>query len=159
MQHTLTLILISLITLSFNSYGQNKALTFKEAEIQGKSFQYLDHLYKSAVHDDVKLAVFKSVEEQAELQKAYIKLIKDLASFLKTNHFKWEKPTRCINRVYFNPNGKIDYFLYNFPQDQITPEKENEFARLLNLFIKDYKFSLTAHENFAQCSPINYSDI
>ncbi|HYK77737.1 MAG TPA: hypothetical protein VEV16_12235, partial [Daejeonella sp.] len=116
-------------------------------------------LYKSAVHSNAELAVFKSPEEQAELQKAYITLIKDLATFLKSKDFKWEKPTRCFNRIYFNPIGKIDYFLYNFPKDQIAPEKEKEFDRLLNLFVKDYKFSLKANENFAQCSPIKYTDL
>ena len=145
------------MTLFFSSYGQ-KAMTFKEAELRGKSFQHLDSLYKSAVHSNADLAVFKSSEEQAELQKSYITLIKDLATFLKSKDFKWEKPTRCFNRIYFNPTGKIDYFLYNFPKDQIEPEKEKEFDRLLNLFAKDYKFSLKADENFAQCSPIKYTD-
>jgi hypothetical protein len=146
------------MTFVFSSYGQ-KAMTFKEAELRGKSFQHLDSLYKSAVHSNTDLAVFKSSEEQAELQKSYITLIKDLATFLKSKDFKWEKPTRCFNRIYFNPAGKIDYFLYNFSKDQIAPEKEKEFERLLNLFAKDYKFSLKANENFAQCSPIKYTDL
>jgi hypothetical protein len=153
-------ILVSLcVTLFFfNSYAQ-KAFTFQEAEIRGTSYQHLDSLYKSAVHTKAELAVFKSPEEQAELQKAYISLIKDLATFLKSKDFKWEKQTRCFNRIYFSPAGTIDYFLYNFPKDEIVPEKEKEFERLLNLFAQDYKFPLKAKENFAQCSPIKYNDL
>lgn len=146
------------MTLFFSSYGQ-KAMTFKEAEVLGKSFQHLDSLYKSAVHSNADLAVFKSSGEQAELQKSYILLIKDLATFLKLKDFKWGKTTKCFNRIYFNPAGKIDYFLYNFPKDQIAPEKEKEFERLLNLFVKEYKFPLIANENFAQCSSIKYTDL
>jgi hypothetical protein len=156
MKNTLLfLILLASITISFAQV----AMTFKNAEAKGKSFRHLDSLYKSAVHIDVNLTVFKSQEEQAELQKAYVGLVKDLAAFLKSNNFKWEKPTRCFNRIYFNSNGTIDYFLYNFSADQIVPEKEKEFDRLLNLFIKNYRFSLNAKERFAQCSPIKYTDL
>lgn len=151
----LTFILLASISTSFAQV----AMTFKNAEAKGKSFRYLDSLYKSAVHKDMNLAVFKSQEERAELQKAYVGLIKDLSTFLQSNNFRWEKPTRCFNRIYFNPNGIIDYFLYNFSADQIVPEKEKEFDRLLNLFIKNYRFPLNAKERFAQCSPIKYNDI
>jgi len=121
--------------------------------------QHLDSLYKSAVHTDVKLAVFKTKEDQAKLIKAYTQLLQDLGKFLKDNHFKWEVLTRGFNRIYLNANGKIDYFLYNFAKDQLTSAKEKEFSRLLNLFVKDYQFALTAQEKFAQCSSVKYLDI
>ena len=157
MRTKLILLFLFPITLVFNSYGQ-KAMSFKKAEMQGRSFQHLDSLYKSAIHSNVNLAVFKSQEEQAELQKSYTGLFKELGAFLKLNCFEWAKPTRCFNRLYFNPKGEIDYFLYNFSENQIVPEKEKEFERLLNLFVKDYKFPLKANQNFAQCSPIKYTD-
>ncbi|MBB2147929.1 hypothetical protein [Pedobacter gandavensis] len=150
------LTLLVLMIVFFNSYGQ-KAMTFQEAEVRGRSFQHLDSLYKSAVDADPKRAVFKTPQEQAELQKSYSALIQDLGVFLKANDFNWEKPTRCFNRIYFNPGGKIDYFLFNFPKDMIAAEKEKEFQRLLNVFIKDYKFPMKAKENFAQCSPVKYN--
>lgn len=152
------LFFLCFMALFFSSYGQT-AMTFREAESKGKPFQFLDSLYKSAVHSNVDLAVFKSSDEQLEVQKSYTALIRDLAVFLKTNDFVWEKPTRCFNRIYFNPEGRIDYFLFNFAAGQITPEKEKEFGRLLNLFVVDYEFSLKANENFAQCSPIRYIDL
>ena len=73
--------------------------------------------------------VFKSEKEQLELQKAYQSLIFDLAKFLSENNFKWGKTTKCFNRIYFNENGKIDYFLFNFSEGEITNEKEKEFSR------------------------------
>jgi len=150
---------LSFFTISvINAFGQDKALTFQEAEKRGISIQHLDSIYKSAIHDDVKLAVFKSAAEQEKLKAAYNRLLQDLGSFLKANNFRWENQTRCFNRIYLNADGNIDYFLINFPKDQITTEKEKEFSRLLNLFIRDYKFALTANEKFAQCSPVKYSD-
>lgn len=147
-----------LITAAFHSFGQSKAMAFQDAEKQGILLKTLDSLYKNAVHSDGKLAVFKTAEEQANLRKAYVGFLLNLASFLKTHKFKWEKQTRCYNRIYFNATGTVDYFLYNFSREQISAEKEVEFGRLLNLFVKDYKFPLTANEGFAQCSPVKYSD-
>ena len=153
------LIFVLLLFLSlFNLYGQNKALTFQKAEEQGLSYIHLDSVYKSAVHSDTTLAVFKTPEEQENLQKAYVHFIKELATFLNENNFKWGNQTRCFNRIYFNSDGTVDHFLYNFQKDALTAQKEKEFDRLLNIFIRDHKFPLTANEKFAQCSPIKYSD-
>jgi hypothetical protein len=152
------IILLTFVIVTFQSLGQSKSMSFQNAEKQGISFEHLDSLYKSAVHSDIKLAVFKTAEEQANLQKAYVGFLQRLGSFLKSHQFKWEKQTRCYNRIYFNSTGTVDYFFYNFGREQISAEKEEEFGRLLNIFVKDHKFSLTASENFAQCSPVKYSD-
>jgi hypothetical protein len=151
-------VLIYLLSLTaFCTYGQ-KVMHFQEAEKQGKSYQSLDSLYKSAIHSDTSQAVFKSPEEQQILQKAYGDFLQDLGKFLKTNNFKWEKLTKCFNRIYINSDGTVDYFLYKFSKDQITEEKEKEFERLLNIFLKDHKFPASAKEKFAQCSPVKYND-
>ena len=157
MKSKLILSIFLWVALAINVNAQ-KVMTFRDAELQGKSYQHLDSLYKSAVHSDVKLAVFKTKVEQENLQKAYVLFIQNLAGYLKQNNFKWEKQVRCFNRIYFDKRGKVDYFLYNFPKDEIAADKEKEFVRLLGLFIKDHQFSLTAKEPFAQCSPIKYAD-
>ena len=93
------------------------------------------------------------------MQKAYIKLLQDFGMFLSDHNYKWDKSTRCFNRIYFNADGTIDYFLYNFlgkPEDQLSDERQNEFNKLLNLFIKGYRINVTARVKFAQCSPTTY---
>jgi hypothetical protein len=91
-------------------FGQHQGLTFQDAEKQGISIKHLDGIYKSAVHSDTSLAVFKTETEQEALQQGYVKLLQDLGKFLSDNNFKWEKPTRCFNRIYFSAEGTIDYF-------------------------------------------------
>jgi len=111
------------------------------------------------VHSDTSLAIFKTETEQDVLLQAYIKLLQDFGQFLSNNNFKWEKPTRCFNRIYFSSNGTTDYFLFNFLgkiEDKPTENIEKEFQRILNVFISDYKFPLTAKTKFAQCSPTTY---
>ena len=152
-------IITVLLTICLQTFGQHLGLTFQNAEKQGISIKHLDSLYKSAVHADTSLAVFKTEKEQDALQQAYVKLLQDFGKFLLENNFKWEKPTRCFNRIYFNSDGTIDYFLFNFlgkTEDKPAEIIEKEFQRLLNVFISDYKFSLTAKTKFAQCSPTTY---
>lgn len=144
--------------------AQNKAMTFNAAKAQGNAPEQLDKVYKGAIHTETIPGVFKTESEQEQLIVAYTQLLQDLASFLKKNNFTWERPTRCFNRIYINKNGTIDYFLYNFytnkekPEENLLEVKSAEFDRLLNLFVKDYRFSVTANENFAQCSPVTYRD-
>lgn len=145
-----------------SSYGQHIALTFKDAEKQDISVQHLDSIYKSAVDVDSSRAVFKTEQQQTEWINTYTKLLKDFGLFLSDNNFIWEKQTRGFNKIYFNKNGMVDYFLYSFSignvksEDQLSQEKQAEFKRLLNLFIKDYKITMTTKTNFAQCSPTVY---
>jgi hypothetical protein len=152
------LALMMLITIHL-SYGQHIALSFQDAEKQGISVKHLDSIYKNAVNSDTALAIFKTDTEQEKLQQSYTKLLKDLGNYLAKNNFKWEKKTPCFNKVYFNNDGSIDYFLYIFrgnAEDNPTEAKQKEFQRLLMLFIKDYKFSMTANRKFSQCGGASY---
>jgi len=152
---TAFLIFLGLFICSI-SFSQNRAMTFLKAEKQGISITALDSIYPSALHSDSTKAVFGN--KQQEFIQAYKKTLQDLAAFLKSNNFSWGKQTKCFNRIYFNKDGGIDYFLYNFGKDEITPEKQARFDGLLNRFIKDYRFTMKATTGFAQCSPVRYSD-
>lgn len=154
--------LLLLILLSNKMQSQTKVFSIDEAQKNGISIDKLDLEYKSAVHSDSTKAVFKTEVEQQKLQESYTKLLQDFGSFLNKNNFKWQTKTKCFQRIYFAPNGKIDYFIYNFklknvlPENLISEEKHKEFQKLLELFVKDYTFSSTASEPFAQCSPTSY---
>jgi hypothetical protein len=151
--------IIIFLSICLQTFGQHIGLTFQDAEKQGVSIKHLDSLYRSAVHGDTSLAVFKTEKEQDALQQAYVKLLQDFGKFLSENNFKWEKSTKCFNRIYFNADGTIDYFLFNFlgkAEDKPYEEIVKEFQRLLNAFISDYQFSLTSKSKFAQCSPTTF---
>ncbi len=144
-------------SISLNRFGI--AMSIDSASAKGISVEQLDLDYKSALHADSTKAVFKSEQEQAQLRKAYIQLLQDLSTFLKQHDFKWDKTTKCFQRIYFNADGKIDYFIYNFKLksvaavDLISDQHEAKFKELLSLFIKNYTFAVKAKEKFAQCSP------
>lgn len=154
------LILLTFLTTSLLTLGQQGGMTFLKAKESGLTISHLDSIYKSAVHIDTSKAVFKSEKEQELMGKAYIKLLQDFGKFLKENKFIWDKPTRCFNRIYFDTDGTIDYFIFNFlgkeADDKPSEIQQAEFERLLNEFIKDYKIDITAKIKFAQCSPTTY---
>jgi hypothetical protein len=158
-----SIIKLLLVVLLFNKmHSQSKVFSIEEAQKLGINIEKLDLEYKSAIHVDSTKAVFKTEAQQQKLQESYVKLLQDFGSYLKRNNFKWETKTKCFQRIYFAPNGKIDYFIYNFklknvlPENLISDNKQKEFQRLLELFVKEYTFSSTANEKFAQCSPTSY---
>src|SRR5688500_18288107 len=94
-----------------NSCYSQKAMTFERAREKGIRSTALDSLYKSGIHADTSLAVFKTNQE--EYITAYQQLLGNLGKFLKANNFIWEKPVKGFNRIYFDSTGKIDYFIYS----------------------------------------------
>ncbi len=146
---------IILFLLCFKSFSQPIGMSIQETQKKEIKIEELERNYKSAIATPPEESVFKS----EELQGAYSKLLEDFGKFLAKNNFKWEKKAKCFQRIYFNNDGSIDYFIFNFlgkDEDKPTIEKQAEFNRLLNLFIQDYKFALTAKVKFAQCSPTSY---
>ena len=153
MKHLLAFLALACLSItSFCQVGE----TFKEADSLGINLKHLDSIYMSGVHIDSTKAAFAGHEE--EFINAYNKMLEGLGLFLNNNNFTWGKTTRCFNRIYFKADGTIDYFLYNFKQGEIEAGKEIEFKRLLNEYIKTYKFPLKSKVNFAQCSPVIYMD-
>lgn len=138
------------------SQAQPRVLKFSEAKTEGVSYEILDKKYKSAVHSNPKLAVFKSEKEHLELLHAYAEFFQDFGKYLGAHDFRWESKTRCFNRIYMKKDGTVDYFLFDFGKNPLPDEIENKFRELLSDFLKNHKFPIGASEKFAQCSPIVY---
>lgn len=151
------ILLTAILLLPSYHYAQKIATTFQQAIKQHRlSIEELDRNYASALHADTTQAAFG--EREKEFVEAYGKLLADLSDFLKENNFFWGKTTRCFNRIYFNKDGRIDYFLFNFNPGQLSRKKEKQFERLVGLFILHYQFPMTCETRFAQCSPVKYGD-
>jgi hypothetical protein len=151
-------ILLSIVFLLFTEtlFAQKIAIQFQEAEKLGISIVKLDMLYPSALHADSTKAVFRGREK--EFYDSYFSLVKELGSYLKKHNYTWGKTTRCYNRIYINKDGSVGYFLFNFKEGMIDAAKEKEFKKHVGDFIKTYQFPLASQSNFAQCSPVVYTD-
>lgn len=147
--------ILFILAFPFISNGQKIATTFQNAtKNKGIRIEQLDNAYESALSDDSTKAVFAGQEK--EFYEGYVSMLQALGKHLTANNFKWDKTTRCFNRIYFNKDGEIDYFLFNFLPGQIEPDKEKEFEKHVSTFVQTYKFPISADKNFAQCSPVTY---
>ncbi|MCC5920112.1 MAG: hypothetical protein LAT68_11725 [Cyclobacteriaceae bacterium] len=149
------LALIILLASPVLVYGQQGAMTIQEARIAGVEMTYLDSIFISAIHTDTSQALFKTAKEWDMVAKSYRKLLRDLSKHLNKNKYYWEQPTRMYSRAYFNSDGTIAYFLYNFigktAEEKPSYEQQEAFKKLANDFIVDYKFKMKADMKFAQC--------
>ncbi len=145
------LIMIFFVETSFSQV----VVKLKEAKSNSIDIPLLDSIYMSGIHGDTSLAVFKDNPE--EYYNAWKNFHQSLGRFLASNEFYWEETTKGFNRIYFNKDGGVDYFLYNIHEDQISKEKEEQFEKLLKEFVKEHKFKLTAKVGFAQCGGAVYS--
>lgn len=145
-----------LTLVMFNLATAQIAISLEDAKSRGIEVAQLDSTYKSGIHSDASKAVF--ADQQNAYIKAYYAMIHDLSAFLNGRDFHWGGQTRCFNRIYFNSEGAIDYFIYEFSEGEISDDRKETFERLLNEFIVDYRFTLSKGVPFAQCSPVNYRD-
>ncbi len=154
-------ILFTVLFLSLSSQGQFFSLpyieTITKAGSEGITLRHLDSLYKSAVHIDSTLAVFKPGREQDSFVAAYTNFLRELGRYLRDNNFTWEQPTKCWNRIYFKGDGRVDYYLFEF-KTPISDDKLAKFKQLFRSFAATHKIGMTAGERFAQCSPVTYMD-
>jgi hypothetical protein len=150
--------LFLLFTIQFQGllFAQGTAVPFTEAAQKGIDVTKLDSAYQSALHTDTLKAVFNG--QETEFQQAYANLLKQLNNHLKTHGFVWKKTVRCFNRIYFSPEGKIDYFLFHFQADDLETGERETFTKLVNAFVRYYTFPLKGKKAFAQCSPVVYKN-
>jgi len=134
--------------------AQTKVISFAEGIANGVSMADLDIRYKSALHTDTSLAVFKTPEEQAKFIKAYQAFVKEIGSYLSGKGFEWKNPVRIFNRFYVDSQGNVEYYVYNFLSSQIDEPTVQTFEILMEVFFEDHKFGITAQTPFAQCSPV-----
>lgn len=120
--------------------------------------QKLDAVYPPAIASDSTKAVFRGAQ-QYKFISVYSALLNRLAVYLNSNNFEWVTPTRIFNKIYFAPDGSIDYYLVNLVGTGLNDDKQQRFISLLNKFVQTNKIDISANTRFAQCSPVIYKDV
>ncbi|AUC14107.1 hypothetical protein BTO06_02550 [Tenacibaculum sp. SZ-18] len=80
---------------------------------------------------------------------------------LVANDFSWEIPDSSItvvNKIYFNKYGKVNYFLVNVRNENVTNEVKNKYISLLNSHLDELSIELKREGQFSQCGKVKYKN-
>lgn len=134
-----------------------QCMTFQDMEKNGLSLAKLDSLYPNALGSGKAEGAFKS---QQKFGKQWAQFHEDLMLYLNTNGLKWGKPTNCFNKIYFNADGKIEYWFFNFFKADSIPENiQAKYLELITAFSKIYTFKDKIPSQFTQCATVTFFDI
>jgi len=148
---------LMLFALALAAANAQQAMTFQAAEEAGVEMRDLNANYPSPLDSDSASAAIFGLE-QDEYIKYYQEYLGKFGQYLSDQGFKWERPRWCFNKIYFNKEGRVDYFLYNFKRGEITDEMAVEFQKHLENFVKESEFPAKPNSAFSQCSPVTYAD-
>lgn len=86
---------------------------------------------------------------------AYQDLVKGLGDHLAdAEGFDWNAPVSYFQRIYFEPNGKAAYYLYQFRSNGFTGCDRGRFESLVEEYLKENRLSVSKEERFAVCAPV-----
>lgn len=100
-----------------------------------------------------------SEAERKSVFNSWSNLHKNVTRFLKEEKFDWEVPDSTIsiyNRIYFDKNGNINYYVFNINNPSVTEEKKAEFENVLLKFSKNVQLELQRDQEFSQCGKTKY---
>lgn len=133
-------------------YNGQTVVSFQNLASQHIRLQQLDSIYISALHQDTGKSVFNHQAEQ--FISCYTSLVQELGRFQKNNGLTLDQPLKYFHRLYFNTKGQLEFYLYNFPPNRVTPQQETVFIKNCMLFFKTYRFPISASAPFAQCCKV-----
>jgi len=151
------LLFFTVFLIACSNIKAQQAMTFQAGKEAGIEMKDLDANYTSPLDSDSASAAIFGVGQEQYI-KLYQEYLGELGQYLSDQGFKWERPRWCFNKIYFNEEGRVDFFLYNFRPGEITDEMVVEFQKHLENFVKDSEFPTKPNSAFSQCSPVTYVD-
>ncbi|MCA0131712.1 hypothetical protein [Winogradskyella alexanderae] len=100
-----------------------------------------------------------SKTERERVIKSWSNFHKKINKFMKEEGFSWEVPDSTIsiyNRIYFDKNGTVNYYVFNINNPSISELKKAEFKNVLSKFSKEVHIELQRAGQFAQCGKTKY---
>ncbi|MCF6352855.1 MAG: hypothetical protein L3J06_07580 [Cyclobacteriaceae bacterium] len=101
-------------------------------------------------------------EQHKKVIQSWSEFHQQVSKFMKDENFTWDSPDSTIsivNKIYFNKNGTIDYFVFRILNPSIPDSKKIEFETVLQKFSKSIIMNLSRDSSYAQCGKtkhINY---
>lgn len=104
---------------------------------------------------------FSTKEVYAEVVNSWRGFHTNVQKVLKEYKFDWKVDDTAItivNKIYFNKNGTIKYYLVNIKNDAISNETKDQFVKLLEENLSKLSIGLQRDQQFSQCGKIKYKN-
>ncbi len=113
----------------------------------------LDASYPNLLNPEISVTDYKTV------LKSWTELHQEIDAYLRRNNFSWgveDESISILQKIYFEPDGDIDYYFFRVLNPRVSPEKKEQFADLLAEFAQSHQIDLKRDQIFAQCGKTKY---
>lgn len=122
-------------------------LSLEDAKAQGIDVNKLRQSYPPAFSGDPQTCVFPGRAD--EVMKGFLAFVTQLSDHVKRNNRQSFKDVIVFNMVYFNGDGKIEYYFFRCEsKNKMLPDA---ICRAVREIAADFRFPLKAEKNFSQC--------
>ena len=100
------------------------------------------------------LTTVQTEEEGDTLYNRWLSFHKSLANRVKEEKFDWEKKDSLViiwDRVYCDPDGNIEYYIYNVLDTSVTEERKIAFGKLIKSLDPPLKYNVSKEIKYAKC--------
>jgi len=129
-------------------------MTFEAADGAGLRMSQLERTYNVELGEGETLYV-SEMDGRQEMEM-FVALRYQLADSLRAWGFKWEHTTSVKNRVFFNTEGRLDYFFYDTAPHFTSPMERTRFEDLLVRFFEIYQLPELPGTRIVRCAPIRF---
>lgn len=100
-----------------------------------------------------------SKSDHNTVMESWSDLHQRIGKYLSENKFTWgveDKTISILQKIYFEPNGKIKYYFFRIFNENVTNEKQAQFANLIAEFAETNRIDFQTDTSFAQCGKTKY---
>lgn len=148
------LFLSIVLCLGLTRVDAQVVMTFETADGAGLRVSQLERTYSVELGEDETLYV-PEMDGRQEMEM-FVALRYQLADSLKAWGFRWERTTSVKNRVFFNTEGRLDYFFYSTAPHFTSPMDCTRFEDMLVRFFRTYQLPQSPSTLIVRCAPITF---
>lgn len=153
MKNAIFSILITFLLFSFGCIQQGTkplvVVNYGDATAHAKfNTLELDSVYVNL------LSTIQNEKDGDTLYNRWLSFHKNLAQRVKDKNFNWGKKDSSViiwDRVYCNPDGKIEYYIYNVIDTTVTEERKMAYGELIKSLDPPLKYNVSRETQYAQC--------
>jgi len=126
----------------------------KESREQFQSLN-LDSIYTNL------LGTEKNEAEGDSLYQSWLGFNEELAQMVRDNHFDWGTTDSSVvlwNRVYCQPDGTIDYYLYFIRDSLVNELSKQRYGEFIQQNISAIKYPVIRNFKYAQCGSFRHKN-